>query len=42
MDNDEIDKLLYDYFKNLDKEIPLIIKNTIQNFQKGEINKSEN
>lgn len=42
MNNDEIDKLLYDYFKNLDKEIPLRIKNTIQNFQKGEIHKSEN
>ena len=42
MNNDEIDKLIYDYFKNLDKEIPLRIKNAIQNFQKGEIHKSEN
>ena len=40
MNNDEIDKMLYDYFRNLDNEIPLKIQNTIQNFQKGEIHRS--
>ena len=40
MNNDEIDKMLYDYFRNLDNEIPLKIRNTIQNFPKEKIHRN--
>lgn len=40
MENDKIDKMLYDYFRNKDKEVPLKIKNIIHNFPKEEIHKN--
>lgn len=41
MNNDEIDKMLYDYYKNLDEKIPIKIRNTIQNFPKEKLHRSK-